>query len=390
MAKKQKDYLADLLADDGGEAAGAARLADEAGTSPSSSHPAQPTPGPRPYAPPPEPRMASTAPSPPPHLPSQAEQQRQRARGTTLLGRESALARVASGEVRQVTQLLLDPARVRVWPGNARSYAHLTEESCRELIDSLIAEGGQKVPAVVRRVEGDERHDYEVIAGTRRHWSISWLRAHSYPDMQFVAQVAQIDDEAAFRLADLENRARKDVSDLERARNYAAALKDHFANHQARMAERLKLSKGWLSKMLKVASLPETVIAAFASPAEVQLKPAYPLAQALDDETRADAIQQEAQRIAAEQAERRKAGEPPLPPPEVIARLLAAGQSQDNGAKLVLEGAFGRPAVTVQSANRQGVTLRLHSGHGLSEEELIGRVREALLALDDDGRGLQR
>jgi ParB family chromosome partitioning protein len=42
--------------------------------------------------------------------------------------------------------------------------------------------------------------------------------------MQFVAQVAQLDDEAAFRLADLENRARKDLSDLERARNYAEAL----------------------------------------------------------------------------------------------------------------------------------------------------------------------
>jgi ParB family chromosome partitioning protein len=61
------------------------------------------------------------------------------------------------------------------------------------------------VPAVVRRVEGDPDHDYEVIAGTRRHWSIRWLRANSYPDMMFVAQVAQLDDEAAFRLADIEN-----------------------------------------------------------------------------------------------------------------------------------------------------------------------------------------
>ncbi|RZA29843.1 MAG: ParB/RepB/Spo0J family partition protein, partial [Proteobacteria bacterium] len=159
-----------------------------------------------------------------------------RVRGTTLLGRESALARVTSGEVRQVTQLLLDPARVRVWPGNARSYIHLSEESCRELIASLIAEGGQKVPAIVRRVEGDPLHNYEVIAGTRRHWAISWLRAHSYPDMQFLAQVAQLDDEAAFRLADVENRARSDVSDLERARNYAEALKAHYGNHLTRMA----------------------------------------------------------------------------------------------------------------------------------------------------------
>ena len=188
----------------------------------------------------------------------------------TLLGRESALARVASGDVKQVTQMQLDPARVRPWAGNARSYEHLTEENCRELIDSLISEGGQKVPAVVRRIQDDPDHDYEVIAGTRRHWSISWLRAHSYPDMRFLAQVVDLDDEAAFRLADIENRARKDVSDLERARNYAAALKTHYGNHMTRMAERLKLSKGWLSKMLKVASLPDDIIEAFASPADVQ------------------------------------------------------------------------------------------------------------------------
>ena len=70
-------------------------------------------------------------------------------RRNSLLGRESALARVASGEVRQVTQIALDPARVRPWAGNARSYGHLSEENCRDLIDAIIAEGGQKVPAIV-------------------------------------------------------------------------------------------------------------------------------------------------------------------------------------------------------------------------------------------------
>ncbi|WP_288414934.1 ParB/RepB/Spo0J family partition protein [uncultured Novosphingobium sp.] len=314
-----------------------------------------------------------------------------RARGTTLLGRESALARVASGEVRQVTQLLLDPARVRVWPGNARSYAHLSEETCRELIDSLIAEGGQKVPAVVRRVEGDPVHDYEVIAGTRRHWAISWLRAHSYPDMQFVAQVAQIDDEAAFRLADIENRARSDVSDLERARNYAEALKAHYGNHLTRMAERLKLSKGWLSKMLKVAALPEAVIAAFASPAEVQLKPGYALAQALDDKDKAVAIRKEAARLSREQTSRRDERRPALPAPDVLKALMAAPEA--NSAKpqpLVMNlQRTGRPLVSLQSSNRQGVTLRLHAGSGADIEDVLNGVRNILVTLDAEGRGLQ-
>lgn len=345
MARKQSDYLAALLSD------------EEAGAT-----------SPTPSAPAPE-----------------------RARGTTLLGRESALARVASGEVRQVTQLLLDPARVRIWPGNARAYAHLSEENCRELIDSIVAEGGQKVPAVVRRVEGDPLHDYEVIAGTRRHWSISWLRAHSYPDLQFVAQVAQLDDEAAFRLADLENRARKDVSDLERARNYATALADHYGNHLTRMAERLKLSKGWLSKMLKVAGIPDTVIAAFASPGDVQLKPAYALAQALDGKDM-KAITSMAKQVTKEQAVRREQGHPPFPAADVMRRLLDAPRStsEDKPEPYRYATEYGRTALSVQSANRQGVTIRLHAGSGADTDELVAALRDALSHLEATGKGLRR
>ncbi|HQS71336.1 MAG: chromosome partitioning protein ParB [Novosphingobium sp. 17-62-8] len=363
MARKQSDYLAAILADE--EAAETKAETSDSGTSES---------------------LREADP------PSPAPPRNERLRGTTLLGRESALARVASGEVRQVTQLLLDPAKVRVWKGNARSYEHLSEESCRELIDSIIAEGGQKVPAVVRRIDGDPDHDYEVIAGTRRHWSVSWLRANSYPQMQFVAQVAQLDDEAAFRLADLENRARKDVSDLERARNYAQALRDHYGSHLTRMADRLKLSKGWLSKMIKVASLPDQVLAAFASPADVQLKPAYPLAQALDDRSAAPAILREAKALARLQQERRNAGNPAIPANEVIARLLAAPESntERTGGPVTYNSDFDRPALTIQSVNRQGVTLRLHSGSGMSLEEMVELARCVLVDLEIEGRGLHR
>lgn len=358
MARTQKDYLADLLAE---EAA-----AEAASAAPAASPPLPATAEPEPSA-----RLART-------------------RGTTLLGRESALARVASGEVRQVTQLLLDPARVRIWPGNARVYAHLSEENVRELIDSIIAENGQKVPAVVRRIDGDPDHDFEVIAGTRRHFAISWLRAHSYPDMQFVAQVAQLDDEAAFRLADLENRARKDVSDLERARNYAEALKSHYGNHLTRMAERLKLSKGWLSKMIKVAGIPDGVIAAFASPADVQLKPAYPLAQALDDKAAARAILAEARTLAREQADRRAQGQAAIAASDVLRRLLAA-PAGPIAAEPLFSWAMpnGRTALSVLSVNRQGVTVRLHAGSGAKHGDLVAALQSALEQLDREGRGLQ-
>ena len=265
---KQKDYLADLLADDQPVSA------DEAASIEPSATPAE-TSG----------RLA-------------------RGGGMALLGRESALARVASGDVRQVTQLRLDPTRVRIWKGNARIQERLNEENVRDLIDTIIAEGGQKVPAIVRRVNDDAAYDYEVIAGTRRRFAISWLRTNSYPDMTFLAQVADLDDEAAFRLADIENRARKDVSEIERARNYASALEQHYGGKQRRMAERLKLSEGWLSKMLKVATLPDIVLAAFANLSALTLNPAYKLSQALADERRHKSIIGAAQRVTEENGQR--------------------------------------------------------------------------------------
>jgi ParB family transcriptional regulator, chromosome partitioning protein len=310
-----------------------------------------------------------------------------RERGLTLLGRETALARVASGEVRQVTQLALDPARCRIWSGNARAYDRLSEAACRELIDSLIAEGGQKVPAIIRRIESDPDHDYEVIAGTRRHWAISWLRANSYPEMVFVAQVHVLDDEAAFRIADIENRARTDVSDIERARNYAHAMQAYYGGHLTRMAERLNISKGWLSKMVKVAGIPDAVLDAFSSLAEVQLKPAYPLAQALDDSAQAKAIVAVARSIAGEQAQLIKGGLPPYPASEVLRRLLSAphGHAESRPQPYVAHSRYERPILTVTSAGRQGLTLKLHAGSGAKDEEVIEAVRSMLSHMRDSG-----
>lgn len=299
----------------------------------------------------------------------------------TLLARESALARVATGEVRQVTQLLLDPARVRIWTGNPRHQQTLSEENCRDLIDAILAEGGQKVPAIVRRVTDDPAHDYEVVAGSRRHWAISWLRANNYPEMMFLAQVQALDDEAAFRLSDIENRARKDVSDFERARTYLQALGDHYDGKQARMAERLRLSKGWLSKMLSVAALPQWAVDAFASPADIQLKTCYPLAQRIQGLTDAAALKR--MQAAAKAS-------PALPAAEVVKRLLQAAETPaEKTEDIRFDTAQGRTALSVLSANRNGVSIRLHSGSGASEAELAQMLKDALSVLKAQGRGLQ-
>jgi ParB family chromosome partitioning protein len=348
VAKKQNDYLASLLA--GGADAENSGHAD----SPSTPSPA-----------------ASRD-----HVPAPSPGERTIARaGLSLLGRENALARVASGEVRQVTQLLLDPARVRIWSGNARLQAQLKEENCRDLIDSILAEGGQKVAAVVRHLHGDATYDYELIAGTRRHFAISWLRANNYPDMKLLAHVAELDDESAFRLADIENRARKDISDIERARNYADAIERHYGGKAVRMAERLNLSKGWLSKMLKAATLPD-------------LNPAYKLALALDDKNRAKAILREAELISAANHKAASRGLPALAGGSVITRLMNANSQASplsSNLRMEVKGALGRPIISVKTVNRQGVTLHLPMASGASDEELTDALCHILTSLRENG-----
>ncbi|MCC2603685.1 ParB/RepB/Spo0J family partition protein [Sphingopyxis yananensis] len=308
--------------------------------------------------------------------------------GLSLLGRENALARVASGEVRQITQLLIDPARVRIWAGNARIQKQLSEENCRDLIDSILAEGGQKVAAVVRHLSGDPDHDYELIAGTRRHFSISWLRANNYPDMKLLAQVAELDDEAAFRLADIENRARKDISDIERARNYAEAVDRHYGGKAVRMAERLNLSKGWLSKMLKAATLPDAILSAFGNLTELSLNPAYKLAVAMDDKLRAKIIRKEAELIAADNRKAMAQGLPPLAGAAAMARLMAAKADTIAPApnlEMDIQGKMGRTIMSVKNVNRQGITLHLPMASGADDDEYMDAVRQIIAMLRSQG-----
>jgi len=283
-----------------------------------------------------------------------------------------------------VRQLRVDPGRCRIWPGNARVYALLTPDNCRELIDSIVAEGAQRLPAIVRPLADDPDHDYEVIVGTRRHFAISWLRGQG-GDIGFLVQIEDLDDEAAFRLADLENRSRHDVSDLERARNYAAALTTHYDKHLTRMAERLNLSKGWLSKMIKVAALPDTIFAAFADLRELKLKPAYALARAADRDGALPMMIATAQQIARAQAARRDDNGAPYPAAEVVRILLDAAGTGGSDALYRHAGKDGRPAVTVTTASRHGITIKLHSGSGLDRAALLKAVGAAIDRAADAG-----
>ncbi|ODT83585.1 ParB/RepB/Spo0J family partition protein [Phenylobacterium sp. SCN 70-31] len=301
-----------------------------------------------------------------------------------LASRENRMAELASGAVvgRAIEQV--DPARCRLWSEHNRDYAALDETRCADLIESFKAQGRQEVPAIVRRVRGAADIDFEVICGARRHWTVTWLRAHNYTDFRFLVEVRDLTDEEAFRISDLENRAREDLSDIERARDYLKALGRHYGGRQKDMAERLKVSEAWLSRYLDLARLPGDVVAAFEDPHELKIKHVTQLKPLLKPDDRERRVLAEATAIA-----KTKGEGAPLKPQDVIRRLVAAanapkksGSAQRSGkaSAEVISSPTGQPLLRVEPRGKKEVqvTLLLQAGGSRADAEralteLLGR-----------------
>lgn len=309
---------------------------------------------------------------------------------TGILGeRENRLAELASGASVTRVHELIDPARCRIWDGHNRDYAALNAENCADLLDSFKAEGRQNFPAIVRRVAGDPDHAYEVICGARRHWAVSWMRAHDYPEFKFLVEPRDLTDEEAFRIADLENRSRRDLSDYERACDYARAVERYYGGSQQRMADRLEVSKSWLSRYLELARLPADIMAAFGSPHTVGISHAATLAPLLRTPHQNKQLTAEARRLGLEQTDRTARGAPLILPAAVLQRLIAAAKEpapsrQPGGVKEhVVRSSEGSVIARGQRAGRGGgitISVPAPARHELATllvafEEILSEIR---------------
>lgn len=239
--------------------------------------------------------------------------------------RMMGLSRLTSSDLQEKTLRLVDPARCRMWERHNRKYDLLTPENTAELLEGLRAQGKQEFPAIVRRVTDDPNFDYEVIAGARRHWAVSYLRAVEHREIKYLIEERELSDEQAFRLADIENRARKDLSDYERAVDYLHAIDLYYGGVAARMAERLDVKKAWLSKFLDLGRLPAEVVAAFGDHLQVLEKHARDLKPVLAQNPERGRVIAAAKGLAEDQARRRNAGQAYLEPTKVVAMLRDAG-----------------------------------------------------------------
>ncbi|HKT75190.1 MAG TPA: ParB/RepB/Spo0J family partition protein [Sphingobium sp.] len=278
--------------------------------------------------------------------------------------------------------LLIRPDDCSVWDGNPRDQPGLDAESCRSLIDSIAAEGGNRIPVLVRlNPPGSERR-YQLLVGSRRRFAIDWLNHHGRPELRLQALVVDLSDEEAFRLADIENRERADICDLERARSYQAAVDRFYGGVQSRMAEALSLSNSQLSRLLALAQLPDEVVDAFATREELKVRYSELLTPLLRRPEQRAAVIAAARRIGEEQQRRAVGKEAMLSSALVLARLreAAAPRAAEEGADLPIV-AGGARVGRVRPGRSGGVTVDLSIADDADLDELFIRLRETILAV---------
>lgn len=211
--------------------------------------------------------------------------------------------------------LLIDPRECRLWSALPRGHRRLDDTACADLIDSIRSQGQQEIPAIVRALPDHDTHRFEIICGARRHYAVRHLRDTGV-DIGFLVTPRDLSDEAAFRLADLENRNRSDISEHDRACAYAAALEAYYDGVQARMAEQMGVRRAWLSRYLQMARVPDAILAAFRDPAEMRERHARAIMALMGEPEREAMVMAKAAEIAA--------GQTPLSPAAVVKALKAS------------------------------------------------------------------
>lgn len=281
-----------------------------------------------------------------------------------LAGREGAIWEVSSGK--KITRVVrrVDPDRCRIWVRHNRRYDLLSPESCADLIEGFRQQGGQEFPAVVRRVTDGGPYEYEVISGARRHWTARFLK------YEFLIEERELTDLEAFRLSDIENRHREDLSDYERAVDYLQALNLYFDGSQKQMAVNLERSEGWLSRYLDLARLDPVIVEAVRDVREMTVNQARVIKPLLSGKTRG-AVIEKAMEVAAL---------PEKPAAADLFRVLTGAAVDPKAVKVsatletVAAKVTGKVLAVVRRHGRGGLVIQVDAGSGAGREEAVAAV----------------
>ena len=210
---------------------------------------------------------------------------------------------------------------------------------------------------------------------------MSWLRANNYPQFRYLIEERDLTDEEAFRLADIENRDREDISDYERAVDYAQAIRLYYGGKQKDMAARLEVSPPWLSRYLVLAKMPDQILDAYASRRDIRERHARAIKSLLADAKQAEAVLTEAALLAATQR-RAAAGQGGyVEAAEVFKRLTRAAKPKVKKPKLEAGKTYRRsPGERGIAVKKRGNEVQITFDADLSVSTLRGAFESYLKA----------
>ena len=205
--------------------------------------------------------------------------------------------------------VLLDPKSIRPGLFPNRHKTSFEDDSFEQLRQSILQSGCNIVPILVRPIPVVGNVEFEVIYGQRR------LRACKESGMR-VRAIISADEDAArnFFTTIRENQNRVDLSAWEIGRQAKFAIDQKLCASQSRLSTEMGCSKSRISEAIQLASLPEEILQAFNSPADLQFRHAKQLT---------DALKSNRDGVFAEAAKILEMGEN-LKPQDIVSRLVDA------------------------------------------------------------------
>ena len=275
----------------------------------------------------------------------------------------------------QKLDLEIDPAVIRPWKLHDRDESQLNEIDCADMIDSIRAIK-QKDPIKVRALDNDkDGFLYEIIKGRRRTYACSVL------GIKVLARGEDMSDVDAWLEMDSENDDRKDISEMERAKSYAAALHADLFKNASELATRRGKPKSHVSKYLAAETVlhNKAVMKLISDPTAIPVSTAYKLAALLKSSSSKATVERRAYHLA-------DMGKP-MSAKAIINDLLKAGAETKTEASKEIKEASNyqaligdKLAISAKKEKGSKITMSLDT-EDLTAAELTRSFKETLKKL---------
>ncbi len=246
---------------------------------------------------------------------------------------------------------LLDPARIQPSAFANRHSTEYTSPAFAELKREIEQARVNVQPIKVRpgRVAGT----FEIVFGHRRH------RACLDLGLEVLAIVEEVTDRDLWLQMDQENRGRRDLSPWEQGRSIQMALRSGLFPSVRRLAESAGIDFSNAAKLLKLAELPDDIVAAFEKPTDLQVHWAGPLSKALQIDP--ESVLARARALGAR-------GTVPRASKQILAELLGEGTPSVLAPEVpVTVSRDGVKLATIRRAGAQRIVVEIHRAVDLQD-----------------------